>query len=942
MILKKSKRILAFTLLLAMLLSILPPVAFAAESETRWNPIAFEDITSDHTIAITMSKGDTTYILPAAPTTKAPLGDTATVSETQLLTNGEAAAYGWTITPVTGGYHITAGNSCLYTTNSNNGVRIGSTKAIWKIDNNYLYSTNTGRYLGVYTTNPDWRCYTSINTNIEGQTLGFWALDNGTSGPSCDHSWDHGTTTATCTEAGVTTYTCSLCGETKKEDAPATGHDYTNGVCKTCGAEEAFYKLITLENVKAGNYIIGAKRGKTYPDIYPATSKISSGDWVVSDTFITAANDAITADQLPKDAQVIVLDGDNTNGFTIGFKVDGVIKYLGYTSIADNRTLKFSEEYVTILWTIIADEEGGFALSTPIEGGKYVISQNSTGSGAIRGYKSGAVYDGIYLFAEVTEAEPEDPTETECGHAKTVDIPAKDATCTKDGNTAGVVCEDCGEVLSGNDVILSTGHSMNEGIVTTDPTCTEEGVKTFSCSACDYKETEVVSATGHNMVNGTCTACGLTEAAITPGQYVIAANVNGTYYAMGNTFGDKIAGTSVTVTDGQITEADAQNYMVTLSKVDGGWTIQSPGGNYLKYVSSTNLGKSADPYTWIFTEGTKGTWRISAQTAGRALAFRAGTFNTFRGYSTDNIKSSGTEYYDVELIPVMTIDAELYSCSISLNGNIAVNFFMNLSDKVSADPNAYMLFKQEGKEGEVKVYIQDSVERSVRGTKAYRFSYEVSAKEMTDTITAQFFYGDTATEEYTYSVKSYADNQREKLADDQALLNLLDAMLHYGAASQIQSDYHTERLANEGLEPVEYIGPSTEDFPTNLPQGTDLISFAGATLLLRSETTLRFFLRVDESVESFTVTYEGQPLEINARSGLYYVDVENISAPDLDETFTITVNDGTGTAEISYSALAYCASVYKNGNSIHSEALRTVVAAIYMYNTAANAYFSAR
>ena len=61
MILKKIKRILAFTLLLAMLLSILPPVALAADEETRWNPIELTDITSNDTIAITMSKGDVTY-----------------------------------------------------------------------------------------------------------------------------------------------------------------------------------------------------------------------------------------------------------------------------------------------------------------------------------------------------------------------------------------------------------------------------------------------------------------------------------------------------------------------------------------------------------------------------------------------------------------------------------------------------------------------------------------------------------------------------------------------------------------------------------------------------------------------------------------------------------------------------------------------------------------
>ncbi|MCD7837940.1 MAG: fibronectin type III domain-containing protein, partial [Clostridiales bacterium] len=45
---------------------------------------------------------------------------------------------------------------------------------------------------------------------------------------SCSHVWDEGTVTteATCTEDGVMTYTCTVCGETKTEAIPATGHTY--------------------------------------------------------------------------------------------------------------------------------------------------------------------------------------------------------------------------------------------------------------------------------------------------------------------------------------------------------------------------------------------------------------------------------------------------------------------------------------------------------------------------------------------------------------------------------------------------------------------------------------------------------------------------------------------------------------------------------------------
>lgn len=57
-------------------------------------------------------------------------------------------------------------------------------------------------------------------------------------------------------------------------------------------------------------------------------------------------------------------------------------------------------------------------------------------------------------------------------------------------------------------------HVYDETI-TTQPTCTEEGVKTFTCSLCGEAYTEAVAATGHTytdkVVDPTCTAEGYTE-----------------------------------------------------------------------------------------------------------------------------------------------------------------------------------------------------------------------------------------------------------------------------------------------------------------------------------------------------------------------------------------------------------------------------------------------
>lgn len=58
-------------------------------------------------------------------------------------------------------------------------------------------------------------------------------------------------------------------------------------------------------------------------------------------------------------------------------------------------------------------------------------------------------------------------------------------------------------------------HSYNSGVITTAPTCTKTGVKTYTCTICKSTKTETIAATGHNYelknaVSATCTASGYT------------------------------------------------------------------------------------------------------------------------------------------------------------------------------------------------------------------------------------------------------------------------------------------------------------------------------------------------------------------------------------------------------------------------------------------------
>ena len=114
----------------------------------------------------------------------------------------------------------------------------------------------------------------------------------------------------------------------------------------------------------------------------------------------------------------------------------------------------------------------------------------------------------------------------DCGDTYTEIIPAKGhtevidkavpATCTTDGKTEGSHCSVCGEVIKAQTVIKATGHKYDDGKITKQPTCTAEGVKTYTCLECGDTKTETIKANGHTevidkAVPATCSTDGKTE-----------------------------------------------------------------------------------------------------------------------------------------------------------------------------------------------------------------------------------------------------------------------------------------------------------------------------------------------------------------------------------------------------------------------------------------------
>lgn len=86
------------------------------------------------------------------------------------------------------------------------------------------------------------------------------------------------------------------------------------------------------------------------------------------------------------------------------------------------------------------------------------------------------------------------------------------ATCGEAGRV-DTICSNCGDVVSTREIPATGAHTWDNGTVTTEPTETTPGVRTFTCAVCSQTKTEVIPATGaHTFVFTKNVAPSCTEA----------------------------------------------------------------------------------------------------------------------------------------------------------------------------------------------------------------------------------------------------------------------------------------------------------------------------------------------------------------------------------------------------------------------------------------------
>lgn len=129
-----------------------------------------------------------------------------------------------------------------------------------------------------------------------------------------------------------------------------------------------------------------------------------------------------------------------------------------------------------------------------------------------------AVYIGADKGNYETESVSITITRRECDHTHTEIRNQREATCTQTGYAGDTYCTDCDKLLSTGKELAALGHDYKV-TVTKQPTTTEEGVRTYTCTRCNSSCTESIaklpdekhnhSYTGSITKEATCTEAGV-------------------------------------------------------------------------------------------------------------------------------------------------------------------------------------------------------------------------------------------------------------------------------------------------------------------------------------------------------------------------------------------------------------------------------------------------
>ena len=365
--------------------------------------------------------------------------------------------------------------------------------------------------LGSWQSNDDghWKEYSCCQTKVQEGT----------------HTWDEGkvTTPATCTAVGEKTYTCGTCNAKKTEEIQVTGHAWD-----TKWSKDNDHHWHKCKNANCTEIADQAEHSWNEGEVTTSPTCTTDGER----TYTCAVCSATKKEPIPATGHTwdTKWSKDNDHHWH-------ECKNANCTEIADQAEHNWNEGEVTTPATCTTDGEKTYTCTVcratktktiPATGHAWDTEWskdndhhwhecNNANCDAVKDKAEHRWNEGkVTTPATCTTDGEKTFTCTVCSATKKETIPATghawDTEWSKDNDHHWHKCKNanCTEIAD------QAEHSWNEGKVTTSPTCTAVGEKTYTCTACSATKTEPVPATGHtpgaavceNKVAATCTTAG--------------------------------------------------------------------------------------------------------------------------------------------------------------------------------------------------------------------------------------------------------------------------------------------------------------------------------------------------------------------------------------------------------------------------------------------------
>lgn len=434
----------------------------------------------------------------------------------------EASGNGYKLKNDAGYLNLGTGNNSAYLNSTGEVFNITYTSTGWTIGNGSVYVNALGGLTWYYSaggwisdnTRFDFYkvtektdatteiTFTGISTGTTYTTVGNTTYKIVVEGGACVHNYAADTQAPTCETAGLTTYTCTLCGEGYTEEIPALGHDYktvtVEATCETAGS-------VTTTCATCGD-----KTVETIPAL--------GHDYKTTTVAATCTTGGYTSHTCATCGKTYTSDETAALGHTYTSKtVEATCETAGGTvytcttcgySYTGNQVAALGHTYKTTTVAATCTTAGSVTKTCATCGDKTVETIPALGHD----------YETTTVAATCETAGSATKLCTTCGDKTVESIPALGhdyktvtvaATCEKAGSVTKT-CATCGDKTV--ETIPALGHNYQSTTVAA--TCTTNGSVTTACANCGDKTVETIPALGHSYtsttVAPTCTAGGYT------------------------------------------------------------------------------------------------------------------------------------------------------------------------------------------------------------------------------------------------------------------------------------------------------------------------------------------------------------------------------------------------------------------------------------------------